>query len=60
MVGVETPAALPSAPIVNTRTSGVYLRAAPEDMSCMDGRDDRQRKELIARRLEDWKSISLG
>jgi len=47
-------------PGLNARTSGVYLRAVPDDMSCMDGRDDRQRKELIAHRLEDWKSISLG
>jgi hypothetical protein len=47
-------------PALNARTSGVYLRAAPEDMRCMDGRDDRQRKDLIARRLEDWKSLSLG
>jgi len=47
-------------PELNARTSGVYLRAVPDDMSCMDGRDDRQRKELITQRLEDWKSFSLG
>ena len=45
-------------PIVNARTSGVYWRADPEDMSILDGRDDRQRAELIAARLRDWKSIS--
>src|SRR5262245_61813172 len=43
-------------PQVNARTSGVYLRANPEDLSILDGRDDRQRAELIAERLTDWKS----
>ena len=46
------------APNVNTRTAGVYLRAEPEDMSILDGRDDRQRAELIAERLKRWKSIA--
>jgi hypothetical protein len=32
------------------------LRANPEDMSILDGRDDRQRAELIAERLAQWKS----
>ena len=27
---------------MNARTSGVYLRADPADMSVMDGHDDRQ------------------
>jgi hypothetical protein len=31
--------------------AGVYLRADPKDMSILDGRDDRQRAELIAERL---------
>ncbi|HEY8154395.1 MAG TPA: TIR domain-containing protein [Myxococcota bacterium] len=43
---------------VNARTAGVYWRADPEDMSIMDGRDDRQRSELIAERLRQWKSIT--
>jgi hypothetical protein len=43
---------------VNERTSGVYLRADPEDLSILDGRDDRKRADLIAERLRDWKSIS--
>src|SRR5262249_53589055 len=42
---------------VNARTSGVYLRAEPSDMSILDGTDDRQRVELIAERLRRWKSI---
>ena len=44
-------------PKVNTRTAGVYLRADPEDLSCLDGRDDTKRAELIAERLRHWKSI---
>jgi hypothetical protein len=43
-------------PEVHARTSGVYLRANPEDMSILDGRDDRRRAELIAERLTQWKS----
>jgi hypothetical protein len=43
-------------PHINVRTSGVYVRANPEDLSVLDGRDDRQRAELIAERLTDWKS----
>jgi len=45
-------------PKVNARTSGVYLRADPEDMNILDGRDDQQRADLIAERLRHWKSIA--
>jgi hypothetical protein len=45
-------------PKVNARTSGVYLRADPEDMRILDGREDRQRAELIAERLAHWKTIT--
>jgi hypothetical protein len=45
-------------PTVNARTSGVYLRADPGDMSVLDGGDDRQRAALIAERLKRWKSIT--
>jgi hypothetical protein len=44
-------------PEVKARTAGVYLRADPEDMSVLDGRDDRQRSALIAERLRRWKGI---
>ena len=44
-------------PSVDTRTSGVYWRADPEDMGILDGRDDRKRAELIAERLSHWKSM---
>ena len=47
-------------PKVNARTSGVYLRADPEDMSVLEGRDDRKRAELIAERLRHWKSIKTA
>jgi hypothetical protein len=43
-------------PNVNERTSGVYLRTNPEDLSILDGRDERQRAELIGERLAQWKS----
>jgi Predicted nucleotide-binding protein containing TIR-like domain len=45
-------------PSVNMRTVGVYWRAEPEDMSILDGRDDRQRAELISERLRLWKSLT--
>jgi hypothetical protein len=45
-------------PTVHARTSGVYLRADPEDLSILDGRDDGKRAELIAERLKHWKSIT--
>jgi hypothetical protein len=45
-------------PKVNERTAGVYWRADPEDLSILDGRDDRQRAELIAERLSQWRSIA--
>jgi hypothetical protein len=44
-------------PKVNARTSGVYLRADPDDISVMDGLDDQKRIALIAERLTQWKSI---
>jgi hypothetical protein len=45
-------------PTVNTRTSGVYLRADPEHLRILDGPDNRQRAKLIADRLKHWKSIT--
>ena len=44
-------------PKVNARTSGVYLRSDPDDISIMDGPDDQKRVALIAERLMRWKSI---
>ena len=43
-------------PQIRARTSGVYVRAHPEDLSILDGPDPRQRAALIAERLTDWRS----
>ncbi len=45
-------------PRVQARTAGVYWRADPEDLRILDGPDDRQRADLIAERLRNWKSIA--
>jgi hypothetical protein len=45
-------------PDLNARTAGVYWRADPEDLSVLDGPDDRRRAELISERLRRWKSIA--
>ena len=45
-------------PELRARTSGVYLRADPADLSTLDGEDDRRRAELISERLRRWKSIA--
>ena len=44
-------------PDVNARTSGVYVRAEPEDLSVLDGNDDRRRLDLIAERLRHWQAV---
>jgi hypothetical protein len=44
-------------PGVTTRTAGVYLRADPEDLATLDGRDDKKRAELLAQQLLRWESI---
>jgi hypothetical protein len=46
------------APNMNVRTSGVYWRADPEDLSILDGDDDQRRAALLADRLSRWKSIA--
>ena len=43
---------------VKARTAGVFWRADPGDMSILDGGDDRQRAELLAERLRQWKSLT--
>jgi hypothetical protein len=45
-------------PELRERTSGVYLRADPDDMRILDGGDPRARAELLALRLREWKAIS--
>ena len=44
-------------PELHARTSGVYLRADAQDLSVLDGNDDRRRGELISERLARWKAI---
>lgn len=45
-------------PELRERTSGVYLRADPDDMRILDGGDAQARAELLALRLREWKAIS--
>jgi hypothetical protein len=45
-------------PALNERTSGVYWRADPRDLSILDARDQQQRGAMIAERLRQWKSIA--
>jgi hypothetical protein len=45
-------------PQLHERTSGVYLRAEPDDMRVLEGNDDEARAELIALRLREWQRIA--
>lgn len=45
-------------PTLNLRTSGIYLRAEPDDASVMDGSDQQARAALIAAKLAEWKLIA--
>jgi hypothetical protein len=47
-------------PALSMRTSGIYWRADPDDMSTLDGRDDQKRAALIATRLKEWESFRNG
>ncbi len=42
---------------LKARTSGVYWRADPDDMTILDGRDDQKRSALIAERLKEWQTV---
>ncbi|MGA8971356.1 MAG: TIR domain-containing protein [Pseudolabrys sp.] len=44
-------------PNVNARTAGIYWRAYPDDVSILDGLDDRKRAALIAEQLTRCKSF---
>jgi hypothetical protein len=43
---------------LHERTAGVYLRANRDDMRILDEGDAQSRAELIAHRLNEWKSIA--
>ena len=45
-------------PALNARTAGVYLRADPSDLELLDTGSAEERAELIAQRLEEWKSVA--
>ena len=45
-------------PDLNTRTSGIYLRADAGDLAILDEGDPAQRAALIAERLEQWKAYA--
>ena len=47
-------------PTLNARTSGVYLRAEDDDLAMLDGSDSQARAALIAKRIQDWKSIATS
>jgi len=49
-----------SDPGLNLRTSGIYWRADADDILILDGRDDRQRADLIAARLKQWEAVRNG
>jgi hypothetical protein len=43
---------------LNARTAGVYLRADPSDLQVLDGGSEEERAQLIAERLQEWKSAA--
>jgi Predicted nucleotide-binding protein containing TIR-like domain len=45
-------------PTLSARTSGVYWRADPQDLSILDAHDQQHRAALIAEKLQHWKSIA--
>jgi Predicted nucleotide-binding protein containing TIR-like domain len=45
-------------PTLNARTAGVYLRADPSDLQVLDGGSEKDRAQLIAQRLREWKSAA--
>ena len=42
---------------LHERTSGIYLRADPEDARILDDGDPQARADLLATRLREWKAI---
>jgi hypothetical protein len=45
-------------PAMNARTSGVYLRADPSDLEVLESGSADERAQLIAQRLQEWKSAA--
>jgi hypothetical protein len=44
--------------LLNARTSGIYVRADASDLEVLDSGDEEERAELIARRLQEWRSAA--
>jgi len=44
-------------PNLNARTSGVYVRADPDDVAVLAGLNDQRRADLIAGQIGRWRSI---
>jgi hypothetical protein len=45
-------------PRLLARTSGIYLRADPSDLEVLEGGSEEERAQLIAQRLQEWKSAA--
>src|ERR671935_25736 len=45
-------------PGLKSRTSGIYLRADPSDLQVLDSGSEEERAQLIAQRLQEWKSAA--
>ena len=42
----------------HVKTSGIYLRADPEDKAVLDSKDATERAALIARRIQEWRELA--
>ena len=47
-------------PLLNVRTSGIYVRGNADDLSILEGHDDAKRAELIAARMKRWQTMKNG
>jgi hypothetical protein len=45
-------------PGLNVRTSGIYVRADAADLDCLETGGEDERRQLIAQRLQEWKSAA--
>ena len=45
-------------PMLHERTSGIYLRADPDDARLLDAGEPQARLDLISLRLREWKAIA--
>jgi hypothetical protein len=45
-------------PGLNARTSAIFLRADPSDLAVLDGGNEWDRGQIIAKRLREWKAAA--